>query len=286
MTKIAIFYPSSSGPKLDLSQGIEVLKKHCKDIQFFPLENPDDWPIYSANEDTRKNLLIEKLLDPSIDVIWFARGGYGASELLESIINLEIPNKKLIIGFSDISAIHSALYKNVNIESIHGAMPGSKLFMRDVNDGTKDLIDLVFNSKETFSIKVNKYHRKVEGTIFGGCFSVLTNLIGTPFFPNLEGHIVFLEDIAENPGKLVRYFDQWIHSGMLKNVEAIVVGSLESCEGEGISYYDIVKRLQSKTEIPIFYTKDFGHGIPNYPIGYGTHAIIENGELTWTRKIS
>ena len=129
-----------------------------------------------------------------------------------------------------------------------------------------------------------KIIEKIEGKIFGGCFSVLTNLIGTPFMPILDKHILFLEDIAENPGKIMRYFDQWLYSGILKNVKAIVVGSLESCDSEEISYQDIVERLQSKTKIPVFYTKEFGHGIPNYPLGYGSHATIENGELTWTRE--
>ncbi len=284
MTKIAVFYPCSLGPKKDLEQGLEELRKYDRNIEFFPLKQNGDWPIYSACTEKRFELLREKLIDPTIDIIWFARGGYGASELLKSINSIDIPNVKTLIGFSDITAIHAALYRNKNIESIHGAMPGSSLFMKDLNAGTKDLIDLVFNSKTTFKIKLNKVHGKVEGKLFGGCFSVLTNLIGTPFLPSLDEHILFLEDIAENPGKIIRYFDQWIYSDSLKNVKAIVIGSLESCDSKEIPYQNIITRLQSKTDIPIFYTKEFGHGIPNYPLVYGSHAIIENGELTWTRE--
>ena len=160
MTNIAVFYPCSLGPKKDLDKGIEELKKYTQNIEFFELNNVNDWPIYSANRNKRSSLLIEKLRDPTIDIIWFARGGYGASELLKDLIDIEVPNMKTLIGFSDITAIHAALYQNINIESIHGAMPGSSLFMKDINTGTKDLIDLVFNSKSSFKIKVNEDNRK------------------------------------------------------------------------------------------------------------------------------
>ena len=184
MTRIAMFYPCSPGPSAYLENAIEILKQYQCDIDLYRYEEHEHWPIYAASEDERKTLLFKKLQDPSIDIIWFARGGYGASNLLSGIENIECPNNKIIIGFSDITAIHSGLYRKKNIELIHGPMPGSKLFKEDLDGGTKELLNLIFKDKTKFEYDIEGTKEKVEGKLFGGCLSVLTNLIGTPYLPH------------------------------------------------------------------------------------------------------
>ena len=86
-----------------------------------------------------------------------------------------------------------------------------------------------------------------------------------PTFQIVENTILFLEEIAENPGKLMRYLDQWILSSSLKNVNAIIIGSLEACPTKEIDYKKIIERIREKTGLPVFSTNKFGHAIPNYP---------------------
>jgi muramoyltetrapeptide carboxypeptidase len=123
----------------------------------------------------------------------------------------------------------------------------------------------------------------VQGTLFGGCLSVLTNMIGTPYFPkSLAGHVVFCEDTGENPGRLLRYFNQWVQSGALRGAQAFVVGHLR---GLGDNVEDnapfAYERFAAVSPVPVFASADFGHTSPNYPLAIGSKATLSNGRLTW-----
>jgi muramoyltetrapeptide carboxypeptidase len=128
--------------------------------------------------------------------------------------------------------------------------------------------------------------QEVSGILFGGCFTVLTNLIGTPYLPSsLAGHIVFFEDTDENPARLMRAFNQWLQSGLLNNAKALIIGSLRNL-GEKIAdcapyvYEHFANR--AGPSLPVFSTADFGHSSPNFPLMVGAHATIKGNQLKWT----
>ena len=107
MKKVAIIYPSSGGSKDDLEFGVSLLEDAGLEINIINYKSKNDWPIYISTQDERESKLLTLLEDNETDIIWFARGGYGASELLEKLNSANITSKKTLIGFSDISSIHS-----------------------------------------------------------------------------------------------------------------------------------------------------------------------------------
>lgn len=237
----------------------------------------------------KAHIFKQAFLEPESNVILIARGGYGASEILNFLSSdeLKLCKNKPLVGFSDVSSLQSALYVNGNENCIHATMPS--FYKCGLNEDYADLdklISLLSNSSSSYSLEIQPFHSKkdsvvIEGKTFGGCFTVLTGLIGTRFFPkNLDGHILFFEDITESLNRLVRGFQQWLQSGVLQGVKAFVFGSFSDCGENARSHF--CQRVYSYTGIPCYISDNFGHISSNYPLLIGKKASISENQITWS----
>jgi len=217
-----------------------------------------------------------------------ARGGYGASDLLSLLdwdaLAKEVP--RVLIGFSDISALQSALYARLDWSSLHGPMPGSPLWQGG-EDVTALLGLLKSGHRWTGSISVTPVSKtpglECRGRLFGGCLSVLSNLVGTPNLPSdLAGHILFFEDTGESAPRLLRYWRQWLDSGLLSGVNAVVFGRFTEMGSTAEEDSWVVTELAARTPCPVFSSRDFGHVTPNMPLAIGAQAEIKHDRLLWS----
>lgn len=253
-----------------------------------PLVHDTRTPMSAATDPERSERLMQALLETSSDVVMSARGGYGASSLLQLIDwdELRATEPKPLIGFSDISALHSAMFSTLGRAGLHGPMPGSALYC----ENNKDIAILHELLKRglpwTSNIEVtpcNPLQPEASGWLFGGNLATLTGLIGTPWFPSsLHGAVVFLEDVGEHAGRVGRYFSQWCLSGAMEGVEAIVLGAFTNAgEGNAGRRENIVGEFTRRVECPVFESKSFGHLSPNYPLAIGASASISDNQLRW-----
>lgn len=256
-----------------------------------------NWEHLAAPLDVRLNELIEALHDEEADAIICGRGGYGASDLLIHLPweQLRSIRPKLLIGFSDISALHSAFYTKLGWPGLHGPMPATSYWGEHPDLDLPLLLEVIKNPTAELRLKVSllastddEDHSAITGTLFGGCLSVLSNLIGTPFFPfNLAGSIVFWEDIDEPVGRIFRHINQWIQSGSLHGVQAIVLGRFTSSSKDRYQEIDLAKfsdDLMQRTGVQVFSCPEFGHCSPNLPLMVGGQASIEKNQLLWKRS--
>jgi muramoyltetrapeptide carboxypeptidase len=294
--KIKIIRPSSREKNDTLLSNISVLKKHGFSVIFDDLPFTGDWNFTSNSVTARSEELNKALLDDHVDIVWASRGGYGASDLLDNVEweKLKTAKPKILIGFSDITALHSALFSKLGWQGIHAPMPITELWNKDhdgiLNQDLQVLFDHLTLGKDEIKIPLFEKNESTtviptEGWLFGGCFSVLTNLIGTPYFPDsLDGSILFLEDVSEHPAKLLRYFNQWTQSQSLNGVRAIVLGQIidPSPEQEKITT-EITAEFEKRSQIPVFNSSAFGHLSPNFPLKIGAQAsIVQNTNQTLT----
>ncbi len=267
----------------------ELTKKHADiEVRFSNIQNPSSlWPFTSHSVEVRYQQLNEMLTAMTSGFIACARGGYGCSELLDSLEwqTTSSPHQ-LLIGFSDICALHSARYSRLGSCGIHGPMMGSSLWNLDQAD-TQHLIRALTTPTYEYSIDVaplsQKTPSKLEGKVFGGCLSVLTNLLGTQYFPkNLDHHVLILEDTGESPGQVMRALQQWTHMGYTQGLKAIVLGEfLHAGEYDGQDGQQLIhKKIATSVPCPVFYTPDIGHGPINMPFQIGKLASIENHTIT------
>ncbi|MBP9706916.1 MAG: LD-carboxypeptidase, partial [Oligoflexales bacterium] len=207
----------------------------------------------------------------------------------------KIQNKTLI-GFSDASALIAALWAKVQWNSIHGPMPQSDLWQVQGESGAIVLIKMLTNNlvaqplifKDSYNDKQNSL---IKGVVFGGCLSVLSQLIGTPYFPKFHSEtILFWEDVGETAAKIMRLVNQWQQAGCLENVTAIILGRFTKLDPSGdLTRQDeiellVQQELASRLKLPIFICENLGHIVENHPIFVGKNAEIRNKRLTYVES--
>lgn len=285
-SEIRVIFPSSSCDRSLLQNSIKLIEKLAPPIIYRIPKPHSSLPFLSSSIQNRVSELNTALLDDNNTVIWCARGGYGASDLLPFIPWEKLKKKrpKLLIGFSDVSAIQSALFTKLGWPSLHAPMPGSLLWGKNGKKDLNNVLNIINKSKFSVKISVRPFHKKgprcgPEVWLFGGCMSVLCSLIGTPYFPNsLRGALLFLEDTGETPGRILRMFNQLLLSGALDKAAGLLFGNF----GEGIDLSPLLNEIAQKISLPIYTSKDFGHVSPNMPLMIGAKANIKGNYLHWT----
>ncbi len=287
---IRIIYPASLGSGENLRQKIKELESHGFNVFLDPLIAIEPANFLESSPQIRFKHLYEALCEKESDMILCGRGGYGASDLLELLpwrALKEIP-PKLIIGFSDISALHSGFFSKLGWQGLHASMPDTKLWHAD-DDSVQILLKILKKEKKQGYIALASLNSRNENTfqsgwLFGGCLSVLCNLIGTKFFPkSLDNAFLFLEDIHENPGKIFRCWNQLRQSKVLKGVSAVILGQFTDLESS-MDQIVLKRELATRCDIPVFSSDDFGHVSRNFPLMIGAKCFITEDRLTWVSE--
>jgi muramoyltetrapeptide carboxypeptidase len=278
-----------------LAARIQELEAAGFNVLYRDLRPDPAWPYASATVDDRYQELALAMIEPESDAVLWARGGYGTSELLERLpwSAIKAGKKKIVVGFSDVCAMQSALYVMTGWPSIHGPMPASSLWNKNGSSDTDALIRLLKGESNAGMLKVktlksSEERRKIEGILFGGCLSVLTSLIGTPYLPrSFERHILVIEDISENPGRIIRMLNQWKQSGLFAGVSAIVFGQMTEL-GQNLPDNSevLLNEIARRFDLPLFWTSEFGHVSPNLPFVVGSYGSIRDGNLNWKFDVS
>jgi muramoyltetrapeptide carboxypeptidase len=168
-------------------------------------------------------------------------------------------------------------------------MPGSPLWQNGAT--VKNLIDLLstgWGGPWSGDLKLSPVAGSrpitgpIAGQLFGGCLSVLSNLIGTRYLPQrFSRHILFFEDTGETAPRILRDWRQWLDSGLLTGVRAVVFGQFTECFRDPAEVRWLLAELAERTPCPVFVSTDFGHIENNAPIGIGAEATIDENELKW-----
>jgi muramoyltetrapeptide carboxypeptidase len=247
--------------------------------------------------------IMQMFTDKQVKAIICLRGGYGSARLLD-LLDYRVIRRhaKIFSGFSDITSLHCAFAKKVNMISIHAPMLNGGLQSKELKEFTRaSFFRTVTEAKPPGSI-VADYDKKnistvrcgvAEGRLIGGNLSVLCAAIGTRFVPSFKGKILFLEDVNEQPYRLDRMLTQLLNAGILQEVAGVAVGVNRDCEDDGkeqvVEEYrqssaDVMaERLQS-LGVPVVMGLPFGHVEFNATIPVGALARLDgdNGDLIIT----
>ena len=246
--------------------------------------------------------LMAMFADKSVKGIICLRGGYGAARILDRL-DFEVirRNPKILSGYSDITSLHSALAKKVNLISIHAPMLNGALADPKVPEFTKNsFFRTVMDAIPAGSIchdyegKTISILRKgaAEGQLVGGNLSLLCASLGTPFAPSFKDKILFFEDVSEKPYRLDRLLTQLLNAGVFSQVAGVAVGVNSECEDESEnpsgeyrqSGADVVKERLSSLRVPVVVGLPFGHVDLNATIPVGVRAQLDgkSGDLIIT----
>jgi muramoyltetrapeptide carboxypeptidase len=274
---VGIIAPASPISKSEIRKGIQ-------HIESFPLQvrlgiHLFDRSLYLAGSDRdRVSDLHVMFSDPEIKAILCARGGYGTLRYLDKIdYGMVRDNPKLLVGFSDLTALLMAIYKHSGLITIHGPTV-SELTK---GDNWRHLSRLISTScKPRLSLKSGMVINggTARGILLGGNLATLCSLIDTPFLPSFEGVILFLEEKGEQPYRLDRMVTQLLLSGRLDHLSALVIGQLEGCGDEQV-VHGLLRERFNELPIPVVTGLPVGHGAENISLPLGLPALLDTERM-------
>ncbi len=280
--RIAVIAPAGAPRNLNaLSQ----LKTMCDNIPNIELHVPEGLldrsyvPYHANSDEARFQFLKMALEDDAIDIIWCLGGGYGTARLLPILQDIDKPKQhKLVIGYSDITALHLFLAKQWGWSSIHGGVLAEiwRLNERDSRNFQK-IFDFLAGKHDGMIVDdllpLNTAAQNVlqcYGTVVGGNLALCQTSIGTAWALETKGRIVMLEDTHEDGYAVDRTL--YHLRDILDDAAAIVLG----CFNKGDNNLEFaLQRFADEMEVPVFKSNGFGHDYHNMPFLHNVEGIIE-----------
>ncbi|HEX9250742.1 MAG TPA: LD-carboxypeptidase [Ignavibacteriaceae bacterium] len=210
--------------------------------------------------------------DKTVKAIFTLRGGYGAFRLLDKIDYKVIKNNpKIFVGYSEITSLQMAFFEKAGLMTFAGPMVAVD-FYDEVSDYTNELFWATITSNKKLGKLKYPENQKLpflqkgiaSGRLIGGNLAVFTALLGTPYFPNLTGKILMIEDIGELPYRVDRLLNQLRLSGAFKKVKGIILGRFVDCHEHDpnkktLTLGEVISDYIGTLKIPSIYTFPHGH---------------------------
>lgn len=234
--RIALIAPASSSKPERIDAGIETLRAMGYEVQEALHARGRFAPYFSGTMEDRLADLHAAFADDSVKALICTRGGYGCNYLLEHLdLALIRSHPKPFFGYSDLTAIQTYLLDKTGLIAFHGPMAAAD-FYRDEGVHLPSL-EAALTGGEA-GLRSSEGLRTLRpgiatGTLYGGCLSLLVASLGTPFAPDTEGKLLFLEDISAKPYQVDRMLRQLILAGKLDGVSGIVFGEMLDCVSPG-----------------------------------------------------
>jgi muramoyltetrapeptide carboxypeptidase len=269
-----------------------------------------------AGDDETRLAAIHRAAASGADVALISRGGYGLTRILGGIkykkVARAIENGMLFVGISDFTAFQSAVLAQTGAVTwagpalCEGFGVGGK---PDLADGhghgevklPDDIMEACFGDLTSGQGEGAGWRQNRDGdaavtarhfrqaTLWGGNLSLLTSLLGTPYFPEVKGGVLFLEDVAEHPYRIERMLTQLLHAGVLARQKAIVLGQFTEFtlvgHDRGYKFATVVNWLRQQIRVPIVTNLPYGHVATKVllPVGAQVELMLDGRDamLFW-----
>lgn len=245
---------------------------------------------YLAGKDAaRADDLNRMFSDPDIDAVFCTRGGYGTPRLLERINFDLIKNyPKVLVGYSDITALQLAIFAKAGVVTFSGPMVAVEMGKGIESFTETHFWEMVTGSRKRFrlsgshgSLNCIKGGR-AEGKLLGGCLSLICSLLGTRFLPDFQDSILVIEDIGEEPYQIDRNLVQLKLSGILNQIAGLVIGRFEDCapkaDSPSLTIEQILDDITVDLDLPIVAGLPYGHIDTKYTIPIGVRSFLDADE--------
>lgn len=288
--KVVIVSPAGNISPVHVNKTIDILQEWGLDVK--TSDNAlSETGRFSGFVEQRLYDLQTALDDPDVRLIFCSRGGYGAVHLLDRLDFTAVKKSpKWLVGFSDITVLHSALSSH-GIMSIHGPM--AKHFS---DEGPANLSVLytkaaVSGKDINYTIPVDYPYinrkGKARGTLFGGNLSVYTSLLGSKYIKVPKNGILLLEDIGEEPYRVDRMIYQLKISGVFNKLKGLIVGQFTDYKEDNKMYstlYESILSAVKEFDFPVCFGFPVGHTRINLPIIMGGNSTLTVNKESVTLK--
>ncbi len=296
--RVALVAPA--GPLLehdDLARGEEL----CRALGFEPRLAPNAHRHYgylAGSDEQRLGDLNAAIADPNVDAVWCLRGGYGMTRILDQVDFAPLRKRpKAIIGFSDITALLNAAQVEAGLVTFHAPMARAPLtafsgahFRRVLAaPHAAGRLDRVTTPVGVLIPREGRVVTLVPGTavgpLVGGNLTLLQCLVGTRYFPALEGALLFLEDVGESLYAVDRMLTHLRAVGALQKVAGVIVGQFtdlkRGTDDGALGFDEVLRTCLAPLKVPVAYGFPIGHVDDQWTLPLGVSARLDAtaGEL-------
>jgi len=301
--RVAVIAPSGPVDPGRLEAGCAVLRdlgldatvaKHALDRNVLGGQGraPDNWHGLAGSDADRALDLQTAWCDPGVRAVVCARGGYGATRILDRLdwdamteAAVDERGPKLLHGSSDITALHTAFGARFGITTSFGPMPATHLVAASAGEDRERSLEALrtvwFGDAESGEVPVTVPGTRAlgpglaEGPLTGGTLSMLTATLGTPYAPPpAAGSIVFLEDVNEAPYRVDRMLTQLLQAGWLEGAAGVVLGPWTDC-GDPDELDAVVTGRLAPLGVPVLAGVAAGHGPRQLTLELGALARLD-----------
>ncbi|MBT6031762.1 MAG: LD-carboxypeptidase [Kordiimonadaceae bacterium] len=253
---------------------------------------------FPAEDEVRAADLNKAFADPEIKAIIALKGGWGAARILPYVdYGLIAKNPKILLGYSDVTSLLNAIHLKTGLMTFHGPIAGGN-WNRFSTDNVRDILfagkaQHMINPQEKgeyLTVRKNRIQSIIsgsaEGRLIGGNLSVLTGIQGTPYFPNIKGKILMLEEVGENIYRVDRMLSQLALGGHLNECAGIVFGGMTDVDSDGgfgdFTLLDVLEQHCVRAGKPAFLGAMFGHidDKRTMPVGCSVKMDADSGTIT------
>lgn len=240
---------------------------------------------FSGTDEERLTDFQQMLDDDAIKAVLCARGGYGTGRIIDKIDFTKFrKHPKWIVGYSDVTVLHSHIYSHFYISTLHAPMAGAFNDDGFKNEFIRSLKNALEGKKLKYKCEVHDYNRKGEavGELVGGNLALLAHLVGTDSDIKTRGKILFLEDVGEQLYNIDRMLHQLKRSGKLARLAGLIFGGFtESKDTErpfGNSIHEILRDIVKEFDYPVCYDFPVSHTNRNYALKIGVGYKLKVGK--------
>lgn len=243
----------------------------------------------SGTDEVRARDINVMFADDEVDAIVCVRGGYGTMRLLD-LLDYDVirANPKIFVGYSDITALHAAMFERCGLVTFHAPMAVSDWSGGPLDEASRASMLRALASSEPMGELVNtpEYHARqtvvpgtCEGTLVGGNLSLITGLLGTPYELDVKDRILFIEEVGERTYCVDRMLTQLRLSGAFDKCAGVVFGDFKDCPIEypafGLSLEEVIRDVVVPCGKPVFAGLQVGHCTPKLSLPHGVRCRLD-----------
>ena len=259
--------PASTAKEERIKRGCETLEGiDFRVKRYTSKRHPEGY--FSAPLAERRKHLQTALTSASIRAVFCSRGGYGSTEILDGLAAARLKQAKIFCGFSDLTAVHIFLWQKLRWVTFYGPLVAGGFDAGPNATGGFDPDTFMWamtatNTGWTAPLEGETFKcGEAEGTMLGGCLTLIETSIGTPWELDTRGSILLLEDRGVKPYQLDRMLLHLKQAGKFEGVRGIIFGDFpesEPPEGSSVTVADVCRRVLGPLHIPIVYGAPVGH---------------------------
>ena len=246
----------------------------------------EEYGYLSGTDESRARGLNEAFRNDKVDAVVCMRGGYGVARMLD-LVDFDVirANPKLVLGYSDITALHTAIHQKVGMTTIHGPMPCSQWM--EFDDFTRESMLRAVSSTEPLGLMTNPegvepqciVPGKCTGQLVGGNLTLIASACGTPFALDVTDKVLLLEDVGEYVYRLDSMLTQLRQAGMFEKCAGVVLGGFTRCTEEYERYAlhleDIIRDIIVPAGKPVLGNMSIGHMDTKITVPLGVQCAVD-----------